>query len=904
MLKHEEYTVGWLCCIKEEYVAAQSFLDEKHGRPEDVSPNDNNDYTLGTMGKHNVVIAVLPDGEYGIASAATVARDMLHTFPNVRIGLLVGIGGGAPSKNHDIRLGDVVVSTPRDRATGGVLHYDFTKTLQDQRVETISYLNLPPTLLRTALNGLRAEYESDGHQIQESIDQKLLEKPKLKKKYMRPDQNSDRLYRRDIIHPLSQDIVSCASVCGDNPSKLIQRPDRDDDDDNPTIHYGLIASADQLLKDAALRDKLAAENGILCFETQAAGLMNHFPCLVIRGICDYSDSHGNTSWRGYAAMTAAAYAKNLLSRVSINRVQAEKKIGEMLSGVQEGVNKLLDIQHDRHDEAILNWLTPINYAFTQMDHIARRQPGTGQWFINSAEYQAWLASDRQTLFCPGIPGSGKTIITAIVVDDIYNRFHNDTTVGIAYLYCDYRRQHEQTIEELLSSLVKQLAQRQASVPDDVRRLHEEYKKQPKPLNLDDILMLLHSTSKLFSSVIIIIDALDEARDKGCRARLIFESLRLQADDNVKIFLTSRHDAETVGLLGESLLLEIRAHAEDVQKYLLAPLLVEALSREPTVGHVETALRSLPTGLDEIYDGALMRIEDQGGGKRDLAKNILCWILHAKRPLSFKELQHAVAIRPGQSELDRKFIPTRNTIGTICAGLITIDAWSNQVRLVHYTTKEYLKRTQDIWFINHQCYILKTCLTYLSFKAFEGGCCATVTGLRDRLLLHPLYAYAAVHWGHHARKTSTYNRGIMAFLKCNAKVEASIQVLKSQWGCRNQWEMIYALLFPDASPKALKGTRMSAVHLTAYFGLDESLKHLIESNDPDKADEQKRTPLSYAAEHGYEAVLAKAGMKRVVPFLLAEDGIDIDVISVNLGQGDNSCERPVYNDCASLISHFL
>jgi nucleoside phosphorylase len=116
----KNYTVGWICAISTEYVAAQAFLDEEHEGPKYVSPNDNNDYTLGKVGKDNVVIAVLLDGEYGISSAASVARDMLHSFPNVRIGLMVGIGGGAPSPKHDIRLGDIVVSTPRD-GNGGIL---------------------------------------------------------------------------------------------------------------------------------------------------------------------------------------------------------------------------------------------------------------------------------------------------------------------------------------------------------------------------------------------------------------------------------------------------------------------------------------------------------------------------------------------------------------------------------------------------------------------------------------------------------------------------------------------------------------------------------------------------------------------------------------------------------------
>jgi hypothetical protein len=170
----DNYTVGWICAITTEYVAAQSFLDEKHERPESVSPNDNNDYALGKVGEHNVVIAVLPDGEYGISSAATVARDMLHSFSNVRIGLMVGIGGGAPSQKHDIRLGDIVVSAPRD-GKGGVFQYDFGKTIQDQSFRSTGFLNQPPALLRAAVNGLKAQYELEGHRLEEAINS-ILEK--------------------------------------------------------------------------------------------------------------------------------------------------------------------------------------------------------------------------------------------------------------------------------------------------------------------------------------------------------------------------------------------------------------------------------------------------------------------------------------------------------------------------------------------------------------------------------------------------------------------------------------------------------------------------------------------------------------------------------------------------------
>lgn len=325
---NRDYTVGWICAITTEYVAAQAFLDNKHDRPEYREPHDNNDYTLGSIGRHNVVIAVLPRGEYGISSATSVARDMLHSFPNVKIGLMVGIGGGAPSSKHDVRLGDIVVSIPGD-GKGGVFQYDFGKTIQDRSFRTTGFLNQAPNALRGAVGGLEAQYQLEGHQINEAIDEILDQRRRLRKGYQRPNQSSDVLYKSDVVH-FAVDGTHCTNMCGDDSSKLVLRPERLEHEDNPAIHYGLIASANQLMKDAILRDTLAAEKEVLCFDMESAGLMNHFPCLVIRGICDYSDTHEYKEWQGYSAMAAAAYAKDLLYRIPPNKVEAEDSLSDLL----------------------------------------------------------------------------------------------------------------------------------------------------------------------------------------------------------------------------------------------------------------------------------------------------------------------------------------------------------------------------------------------------------------------------------------------------------------------------------------------------------------------------------------------------------------------------------------------
>lgn len=330
MSNPNDYTVGWICALTTESVAAQAMLDEKHQGPAFVATHDNNDYTLGRIGQHNVVIAVLPYGEYGIFSAAIVARDLLHSFANVRVGLMVGIGGGAPSSKHDIRLGDIVVSTSGG-GQGGVLQYDFGRAIQNREFQETGFLNQPPQLLRTAVGGLEAQYIGEGNQLEESVNSIIDKKPRLRKNFSRPRASTDRLYKPGVLHP-QNDESGCATTCGDSPSNLVPRHTRTEDEDNPAVHYGLIASANMLMRDAEIRDSLAASKAVLCFEMEAAGLMNHFPCLVIRGICDYSDTHKNKEWQGYAAMTAAAYAKDLLRRIPQNKIEAERKLGEVLDG--------------------------------------------------------------------------------------------------------------------------------------------------------------------------------------------------------------------------------------------------------------------------------------------------------------------------------------------------------------------------------------------------------------------------------------------------------------------------------------------------------------------------------------------------------------------------------------------
>lgn len=298
-LTHQEYAVGWICALPLELNAAIAMLDERHP-PLAQDPADHNAYILGRVGEHNVVIACLPTGRMGTNSAATVAAHMRRSFRGIRFGLMVGIGGGVPSAEYDIRLGDVVVSTPGAHH-GGVVQYDFGKTIKEGRFVHIGSLNSPPTVLLTALSRLQAEHARNDNRVADYL--KAMETPGVE---------YDQLYEAEYDHVGGATCEQC------DDSRLVIRLPRETSD--VVVHYGTIASGNQVMRHGVTRDRLAREFGVLCFEMEAAGLVNDFPCIIIRGICDYADSHKNKRWQEYAAATAAAYAKEMLRIMPTDRL--------------------------------------------------------------------------------------------------------------------------------------------------------------------------------------------------------------------------------------------------------------------------------------------------------------------------------------------------------------------------------------------------------------------------------------------------------------------------------------------------------------------------------------------------------------------------------------------------------
>ncbi|RKK70848.1 hypothetical protein BFJ69_g11450 [Fusarium oxysporum] len=333
------YTIAWIASLPIERAAATALLHEIHDEPDGFVQHeaDNNSYSWGRIGEHNIVIASLQAGVYGTISAATTASDLICSLPHIRFGLLVGIGGGIakPDEDQDIRLGDIVVSQP-DGMTGGVVQYDFGKAKADGCWEQKGSLNKPPPVLLHALASLQARHERMPSRIPGLLETMWNANNRFmakgKRNYTHPGAENDRLYKPEYSHVGGGTCSKCDSEWE------VEREERESTD--PEIHYGIIASGDSLIKDAATRDKLSDRQQFLCVEMEAAGLMDKFPCLVIRGICDYADSHKNDRWQRYAAATATAFAVELLEHVPAKQVQATRKVIEAVKSIEDKLDTL------------------------------------------------------------------------------------------------------------------------------------------------------------------------------------------------------------------------------------------------------------------------------------------------------------------------------------------------------------------------------------------------------------------------------------------------------------------------------------------------------------------------------------------------------------------------------------
>jgi len=235
--------------------------------------------------------------------------------------------------------------------------------------------------------------------------------------------------------------------------------------------------------------------------------------------------------------------------------------------IRDRQNLQWDAQKLQLHNTIMQWLSPTDFPTQQHDIITRRQEGTGQWFLETPEFKRWLDGSDKTLFCPGIPGAGKTMMSAIAIGHLCRMTRSDD-IGVAYLFCSYKSQTDQGAASLFSALLKQLVQSRPDIATPVTQMHELHSKRGSKPSFSDILQALQSVLSAHKTTFIVVDALDECSDKdGDRGQLIEKLCELQAGKEVRLLFTSRFIPEITRKFGSDSTLEVRASEEDVKRFV-------------------------------------------------------------------------------------------------------------------------------------------------------------------------------------------------------------------------------------------------------------------------------------------------------------------------------------------------
>ncbi|EGN99623.1 hypothetical protein SERLA73DRAFT_106266 [Serpula lacrymans var. lacrymans S7.3] len=380
---------------------------------------------------------------------------------------------------------------------------------------------------------------------------------------------------------------------------------------------------------------------------------------------------------------------------------------------------------DGERQRLADWLCPLNFPQRQSEVNEMRREGTGEWILNDDTFRRWHKGDLKTLWCPGIPGAGKTILASYIIKHILVKKHKCNNVAVVYIYCNYKDQSTQTVYNLVASLLKQLVQ---DFPPTFERVKTEYKshleRHVRP-TLSEVRNTLRKEITEFSQVFVVADALDEVSEDNRRAELLHSLQSLGGS----LLVTSR-DIPTIGAaLYNNERMDIRAREDDMCKYidgrirsgshltqlnrlldkhphvkqkiikylpkkaqgmfLLCRLHLDSLACKLTARGVLDALDRLPQGINDAYDDTMKRINTLDEERRLLALKTIMLIASALRPLTTRELQEAVAFSSDHPYIKDDDLVDETFIMDICAGLVMATKPAHSIARSFLFVREYL-----------------------------------------------------------------------------------------------------------------------------------------------------------------------------------------------------------------------
>ncbi|KAF8467374.1 hypothetical protein BDZ91DRAFT_680549, partial [Kalaharituber pfeilii] len=581
-------------------------------------------------------------------------------------------------------------------------------------------------------------------------------------------------------------------------------------------------------------------------------------------------------------------------------LQLAKKIDESVAELHNaprmlsrGLTELEDVQEARERRIqqqirsdILTWLSPLQFERKQNDLWNRHEEETGLWLLVQEQYQKWRdeSTATRTLYCLGNPGAGKSILASIAINDLCQRFADDSEIGIAYVFCSHKDHLDQTLENLTGALLRQLATKESHafpspLPDAVISLYEKYRYSDSRPSVAEYFRVLRLRLPLFSTVLIVVDGLDECVDSGKFLREL--SCLLKDLRNVKLMVMARPIAISEEFLRSVPQIQVVARDEDIKKYLeteinkrprlhahtsknqslvqdivriitekangiflLAQLHIDTITIRPTVKKIREALAMMPTNLYDAYENAMERVFNQEQEDRALAKTVISWAAYSLRPTTIKELQHALAIEIDTQDLDKEAVPDEDLLVSVCSGLLRIDRDRDYLGLVHRTCQEYFDQNQERLFPGIRTDFATKILTHVSYERFGEGFIEDKTIMKLELQDSPVMEYASQYWGAHARLADQSNRKLketaVKFLKERPKVEFVLQVV--------HWHASHGRsLFPHGC---------TALSVAAHNGHQSIVEVLLSQPnvDPNSQDKSGTTALSLAALNGHEGVV--------------------------------------------------
>ncbi|KID85179.1 NACHT and Ankyrin domain protein [Metarhizium guizhouense ARSEF 977] len=899
----DEFRVAIICALLCEYDAVSLLFDNFYDLKRDHygrARGDQNTYLTGRIGPVDAVLVRLSG--MGKAIAASTTASLRSSFPRLELVVLTGICGGVPhaGANNGIVLGDVILAkTVVQYDLGSQYHNGFrTKTAVHEG------LGRPSKAIGNFLSAIQSRplmksIMDDTVAFLQDL-QEAAAAESWSSTYQYPGIEQDKLFEPTHLHKHQSDCEDCNNPdrfcdkalhqtcdeleCGRH-GQLVERPRLKKHHEeygltplNPRVFFGCIGSGDRVIKSGQLRDNIAEKHELLAFEMEGAGVWDEIPCIIIKSVCDYADSHKNKKWQDYAAATAAAATKALLERYP--RTDGTR-FDQLLTGDNQ-VNAC---------RAALSLREPVVDLETLKSKKGHRIKGTCKWIKDNEKYRSWLGGDSQFLWITGGPGKGKTMLSIFLTEELERHTQETKDAELLFYFCDHQDENRNSAVAVLRSLVCQLLTKRRHLMKSILKYFESDQKTQTTVSSAQALWVVFQTllQADLGMVLCIIDGLDEC-DGESTSLLVGKFCDFFSPDKpnkmLKLVIVSRKlkgleafcqvnlDHDNEGHVSDDIANFISAKVEELDKvedfgrireqvettlrngangtFLWVSLVIMELLKKTTCTEILDSFKEFPPGLDAIYSRMLRKMKKSPGL---VASKILRWVVMALRPLTLSELAEAVQVKSLGSLSAEKVMSDYITSCEPMLKALKVGEEKVVVDLAHQSAREYLLRPMSgndkppefhINMDEAHSELLGVCLDSIERSDLRHGILDTSNA--SVLQKSPLLDYATLFWPDHAMLSSIY---------ADDHFELSRPLFEKRSALRENWLEAYCtkLIGRNQLPPV-----PSLLHVVCFLGIELLARKILSKNKlvafarANRPDKNGNGPLIWAIHGEHETLV--------------------------------------------------